>query len=171
MPDLITETSRLRLREAAQADAPFFYDLLNAPNWKEYIGDRGIRSLQHATHYIQHNLIRQYDLVGYGLWVVELRDSGQPIGICGLVKRAGLDVADIGFAFLPEHEGQGFAFEAAQATLGYAMDKLGMDRVLAITTSANERSIGLLHRIGLQFQKMIKLPGELEELMLFEIRR
>lgn len=164
---MILETERLLLREAKMEDAAFFLELLNAPNWLSHIGDRGVRTLESAANYIKTRLMTQYVTYGFGLWVVDEKSTGKSIGICGILRRAGLDDPDIGFAFLPSAEGKGYGYESAAASLRYGHDQLGIHNVLAITTRENARSIQLLERIGLQFQKMILLPGEDSEVMLF----
>jgi RimJ/RimL family protein N-acetyltransferase len=164
---MIFQTPRLTLREATQDDAPFIYELLNSPNWIAQIGDRSIRTLDAAANYVVTRLQPQYVTYGFGLWLVELQAGEVPIGICGLLRRAGLDDPDIGFAFLPGYEGLGYAFEAAQASLAFARRQLGISKVLAITTETNARSIQLLERIGLRHTGEVVLPGETEEMMLF----
>src|SRR4051812_3493153 len=121
-PGTVLETKRLRLRRLFPADAPFILRLLNEPSWLRFIGDRGVRTLDDARNYIVNGPQQMYHSAGFGLFLVELRESCLAIGMCGLLRRATLPDVDIGFAFLPEHWGQGYAFEAAQATLRYGRD-------------------------------------------------
>ena len=107
-----------------------------------------------------------YERVGFGMYVVTLKTSGESIGTCGLVKRDGLDDVDIGFAFLPQYRGQGFAFESAAAVLEHAR-ALGLKRIVAIVSAANHRSIRILEKIGLKFERRVKLPGDHEEIPLY----
>ncbi len=160
-------TPRLHLRELRLADAPFIFELVNTPNWLAFIGDRSVHTLAAAEHYIQNGPMTSYEKHGYGLWLVALREGEVPIGMCGLVRRAGLTGPDIGFAFLPSHEGMGYAYEAARSTLAHAEYTLELPPVFAITMPANVRSVKLLGRLGMQFKETIVLPGETEELMLF----
>jgi RimJ/RimL family protein N-acetyltransferase len=99
---ILFETPRLALRTFAAADDEFIMRLLNTPSWLQYIGDRNIRTLADAQRYIMNNLLKLYAEQGYGAWVVVLKETGAPIGICGLFKRKYLDQPDLGFAFLPE---------------------------------------------------------------------
>ena len=87
-----------------------------------------------------------------GLWMVEFRDSHRPIGICGLIKRDTLADVDLGFAFMPEFRGEGFAQEASEACMRHARDQLGINRVVAIVSPENLRSIALLKKLGFQFE-------------------
>jgi len=144
--------------------------LVNDPAWLEHIGDRKVRTLEDARAYLRRGALAMYETMGFGMYVVALKQSGEPIGTCGLVKREGLDDVDIGFAFLPQYRGQGFAFESAAAVLGHAR-ALGLKRVVAIVSAANHRSIRLLEKIGLTFERMVKLPGEDEEIPLYAYQR
>ena len=164
---IIIETERLALRYLQTSDAPFIFDLLNTPSWIQYIGDRGIKNLYDAQQYIADGPVKSYEKLGYGLFLVKLKSEETPIGICGLIKRDSLDDVDIGFAFLPQFTRKGYAFEAASATLAHAKTALGLNRVVAITLITNTSSINLLKKIGLNFEKMIKFPGDQKELMLF----
>jgi RimJ/RimL family protein N-acetyltransferase len=163
----VLETERLRLRQLSTDDAEFVLELLNEPSFLRYIGDRGVRNLEDARQYILNRVITSYERNGFGLYLVELREGRTPIGISGLVKRATLPDADIGFAFLPAYWSKGYALESAAAVMNYARDGLGLNRILAITSPDNEASARLLGKIGLQFERLIKLSEDAEEVKLF----
>ncbi len=186
----ILETKRTILREIVETDAEFTLDLLNQPSFIKYIGDRGVRTVQDAREFIENRYRQSYRVNGFGLYLVELKAAFRtlaeaqvpilkskiqnpkskielPIGICGFVKRDSLPDADIGFAFLPQFEKKGYAFESAEAVMKYGRDVLNFKRVLAITTKDNESSVKLLEKIGLKFERLIRLPGDDEELKLF----
>lgn len=143
----ILETGRLRLREFLPEDAPFILELVNEPDWLRFIGDRGIRDLDAARRYIAEGPQAMQARHGFSLWCVEAKSDGQPLGMCGLIKRDTLENVDLGFAFLARHCGRGFAREAAAATLAQARH-LGIGAVAAITDPANVRSIRLLEGLG-----------------------
>ncbi len=98
-------------------DSQFIFELLNSPTWLKYIGDRDIKNLDDAQNYIINGPIKSYEIHGFGLYKVALKNNDTPIGICGLLKREGLEDNDIGFAFLPEYEEKGYAYESAKAIL------------------------------------------------------
>lgn len=164
----IIETDRLVLREITTNDAPFILALLNTDGWLQYIGDRNVRTIADAEKYITERFIKSYFDHGFGLYLVALKSNNASIGMCGLIKRESLEDVDIGFAFLPEFTGLGYAYEAALATLKLASGTLNLKRILAITTPDNTSSIKLVEKIGLQFEKKI-LFEEKEELFLFGI--
>ncbi len=142
-------TERLVLREPATADAAFFARLLNDADWLRYIGDRGVRTEQDAVGYVEQRLLPPFREHGFGLFVVERKTDGAALGICGLLKRATLDAPDLGFAFLPEHRGSGYAAEAGAAVLQDARTRLGLTHILAITHPENEASARVLARLGM----------------------
>jgi RimJ/RimL family protein N-acetyltransferase len=165
-PAAVLETPRLTLRRFTLDDAPFVIELVNDPAWLEHIGDRNVRTLDEAHAYLRKGAIAMYERVGFGMYVVALKESGAPVGTCGLIQRDGLDDIDIGFAFLPEFRGRGYALESAAAVLEYA-GRLGLKRIIGIVSAANHRSIRILEKIGLQFERTVKLPGDEEEILLY----
>lgn len=161
------ETERLTLERFTLEHASFLKELMNSPGWLQYIGDRGVYTVDAAERYIRERFMVAYVQYGYGFRAVRLKEGGQLIGGCGLIRRDGLPHPDIGFALLPEFAGRSYGYEMAMATLDNAREAFGLPRILGITLPANTRSIRLLERIGLQYEKMIQLPGDEEQLMLF----
>ena len=163
----VAATARLALRRLTLDDADFIVALLNDPGWLEFIGDRGVRAAGDARGYLEKGPIAMYARQGFGLYCVERKADGVPIGICGLIRREGLDDVDLGFAFLQAYCSQGYALESANATMALAKSAFGLDRVVAITLPANRDSIRLLEKIGFRFERMVRLPKDKEENMLF----
>ena len=129
----ILETERLTLRELDKAcDSAFVLELLNSPKFLQYIGDRNVRSVDEAADFIDNKYAASYREHGYGLYAVDLKKNGMPIGICGFVRRDTLPGPDLGFAFLPEFEGKGYGYESASEVLDYGRDHLGFTEVFAI---------------------------------------
>lgn len=164
---IVIETERLSLRYLTNDDVKFILVLLNEPSFIKNIGDKGVRTLKDAEQYLLNGPIASYKQFGFGLYLVELKDSGTPIGICGLLKRASLEHVDIGFAFLPEYWSKGYAYESAAAVMAYGRNVIGLDHIVAITAPTNQSSINVLKKIGLQFEKLIKLSGEGSDTSLF----
>jgi RimJ/RimL family protein N-acetyltransferase len=162
----VLETERLTLRRLTVDDAEFMLGALNEPSFLQFIGDRGVRTVEDAYAYLLKGPIDMYESHGFGLFLVSLKD-GTPIGSCGLIKRDTLPDVDIGFAFRPPFWGKGFAFEAASAVLAYGQNEIDLRRIVAITAPDNQSSIRLLERIGLKFERLIRLNGEGPELNLF----
>ncbi len=163
----VLETERLILRRVTVEDCVFILELLNDPSWLRFIGDRGVRTLDGARDYILKSLVGLYERLGFGLYLTELKGVGVPIGICGLIKRDSLEDVDIGFAFLPKFRGQGYAYESAAAVMEYGKRAFGINRLVAITSPDNYDSARLLEKLGFNFERMVKLSGDSEEVSLF----
>lgn len=142
----------------ALEDAAFILRLLNEPSWLANIGDRGVRSTADAGHYIRETIQAPYETLGFGLYIVQLKATGQPIGVCGLLKRDFLPGPDLGFALLPEFVGFGYAAEAARAVLAHAQRTLGIARLYAIVKRGNQRSERLLGALGFHHQGPCPIP-------------
>lgn len=166
----VLETDRLILHRLTVEDAAFILDLLNQPSFLQYIGDRGVRTLDDARRYILNGPVASYKRFGFGLNRVELKATGTPIGLCGLLKRETLDDVDIGFAFLPSFWSKGYAYESASAVLEQGLDALGLPRIVAITAPDNHRSIRLLEKLGLRFERLARLSEAEPEVKLFATR-
>ncbi|MBZ2209231.1 GNAT family N-acetyltransferase [Massilia soli] len=156
----ILETERLRLRTLDRNDAVFYLALVNTPGFIEFIGDRGIRTLDAAAQAIADGPMAMQARLGHSIYLVEDRHSGEPLGMSGLIKRDTLDHVDIGYAFLPEHCGKGYACEAGKAVVEHARRDIGLERLLAITSPGNAASISLLEKLGLRMEKTIFLTPE-----------
>lgn len=154
------ETERLRLREANAGDAGFALTIYNDAAFLEFIGDKSLRTLEDARRYIAENFIESYRKYGIGLLIVELKDTREPIGLCGLVKRTYFDEPDIGFAYLPEYTSKGYGHEAARATLDHAIRSQKYPRIQALVSPGNTRSIGLLEKLGMRHDRDEVLPGQ-----------
>ena len=157
------------LRHLSIDDAPFMLELMNEPSYIRFIGDRKIRSVEGARIAIMNGPIASYARNGFGLYLVELKDGGESIGICGLIKRDTLENVDIGYAFLPKFWLKGYAIEAAMAVKEYARNVIGLKRIVGITDPENAGSIRVLERIGMTFEKMVKLSEDDIELKLFSV--
>ncbi|MDC8004928.1 GNAT family N-acetyltransferase [Aureisphaera galaxeae] len=160
-------TQRLILKKITTADALFYVKLFNSEGWLKYIGDRNVHTKADAVAYIKKHYLPIYEKNGYGPFTVNLKDTGETIGACGLYKRDHLDHPDIGFAFLPDYIGKGYGYEAAKAVMEYAQSDLGLATILGFTVHYNKASIALLEKIGLKESGTFKFPDDDEELLLF----
>jgi RimJ/RimL family protein N-acetyltransferase len=164
---IVLTTDRLILRHFSPDDAAFILELLNDPAWLRFIGDRGVRTLDDARAYILKSAVASYERLGFGLYLTERKVDGVPVGICGLLKRDDLPDVEVGFALLPRFCSQGYAFEAAAASLAHGRGVLGLKRIAAITAPDNDRSIRLLGKLGFSFEKLVRLSAAASEVKLF----
>ena len=160
-------TERLVMRRFTLQDAAFVRELVNEPEWLRWIGDRSVHTLEDAAGYLERVLLAQYERLGFGFYRVELAHDGTPVGLCGLVRREGMDDADAGFAMLARHSGRGYAGEAARRVVRHAREDLALTRLAGITRPGNAPSIALLERLGMRYERTIRLPGESVDLSLY----
>ena len=158
---------RVILRHLTLDDAPFIVRLLNDEGWLRYIGDRGVRDLDTAQTYLQNGPIVSYAENGFGLYCVISRATHEPMGLCGIIRRPGLDHPDLGYGFLPHYGGKGLAREAAELTLIHARKDLKLGPILAITKQDNDVSMGLLKRLGFADLGLIQVFPDQPESRLF----
>ncbi|NDV44478.1 GNAT family N-acetyltransferase [Flagellimonas sediminis] len=168
---VILSTERLIVSEVALADSSFILELLNSPSWIHFIGDKGVRTEDDAKNYIQNSLLNSYKTNGFGLYKLVLKESKAPMGLCGFLKRDYLENPDIGFALLPEFEGEGLMFEASHALLEYATSTLNFDEVMAIVMPTNKRSRQLLGKLGFMKKNLILPPSGDEKLLLYSNKK
>lgn len=164
------KTKRLYLRPTSREDASFIYELLNTPKWLQYIGDRNIFSIDVAERYIVEKMLPQLDRLGFSNNTVIRKSDDAKIGTCGLYDRKGVEGYDIGFAFLPQYEKQGYAYEAASRMIVFAQEDLKVKKLAGITARENLASQKLLKKLGFSFSHEITLPGEEETILLFELQ-
>jgi len=162
----VLQTERLNLRRMSPDDAEFIVELLNDSAFLRFIGDKGVRTIEDARQYILTGPMESYERHGFGLWLVGLKGQKTPIGICGFLKRDTLSDVDLGFAFLPQFRSKGYAFESAAAVMDYGRKVLGLRRVVAITNEDNVGSIRVLEKIGMSFDRMIRLSDDGPEIKL-----
>ncbi len=165
------ETERLIIRPTSENDAEFILELLNTPKWIKYIGDRNVKTVEDAKGYIREKMLPQLEKLGYGNYTLIRKKDNQKIGTCGLHDREGLDGIDIGYAFLPEYEKQGFAFEAAAQIKAAAFNEFDIKVLSAITRKDNFSSQQLLKRLGLKLVGTTMLPNDDDELLFFKIEK
>ena len=162
-------TERLTIKPVSIEDAEFIYTLLNSESWIKYIGDRNVHTIEEAQKYIEDRMLPQIEEKGYGNNIVKLRTTGESIGATGIYHRPGLEIPDIGFAFLENYQGKGYGSESAFNVMKVGFDKYKIPAMSAITLPTNFASIRLLEKLGMNFVKMLHLPDDEEELMYFEI--
>ena len=169
MTKIILETERLIVRRLELEDAVFILELLNEPAFIQFIGDRGVRNLEDAQNYLVKGPLSSYEHNGFGLWMVQLKSTQESLGICGLIKRETLPDIDLGYAFLERYRMKGYASEAARAVKEHAMQAKGLKRLVAITNQDNTSSIKVLEKIGMKFERLVKLSEDEPELNLFAV--
>lgn len=157
-------TDRLIIRHFTENDHAFILTLLNDEMFIKKIGNKNINNKSDAINYLNIGPLASYSEYGFGLNLICLKENGTPIGMCGLLKRSGLDHPDLGYAFLPEYYGQGYAHEASLSLLKEGYDNYHVEKVLAITLPDNIRSLYLLKKLGFMFKAHVEFHNTLNNL-------
>lgn len=165
----VLETDRLIIRQLTLNDSDFIIELLNDPAFLKNIGDKKVRNVQDAHKYILDGPVASYEKNGFGLYLVVLKESALPIGICGLIKRDNLENVDLGFAFLPAYRGKGYASESGSAVLEFGRSKFGLKKIVGVTIPENAGSIAVLEKLGMNFEKMVRMDENEPEIRLYSI--
>ena len=167
--DFLIKTERLHLRPVTLDDADLMLAVWNDPAFVHHVGDRGIRTLEESIKTLKDGALRLFEEHGFGPYRVSLKTDDSAIGICGIFSREGMDEPDIGFSVLPKFCKRGYAYESATAVINYARDDLKLPRLTAIVSPDNAASVGLIKKLGFQFERMLRLPGEDKDISLYAI--
>jgi len=167
--DFCLQTARLSIRRLTLDDADMMLAVWNDPAFFKYVGDRGIRTIEQAHEALTDGAFQSYEQYGYGPFRMGLREDDEAIGTCGLFRREGFEEPDIGWSTLPDFNGQGYAYEAARAVLDYAHNEVGATRVLAFVSAENLPSVGLARKLGLRYERMVRLVGDDEDVCLYSV--
>lgn len=164
----IIETPRLVMKEFHLADAPFFFALNNDWEVMKYTGDVAFENLQGAENLIKG--YTHYQTYGYGRWTVLLKETGAPIGWCGLKNHPEEGYVDLGYRFEHKYWGRGYTTEAAKACLEYGYNQLDMNLIVGRTAAANVGSIRVLEKVGMIFWKKAPCEG-IEDSLFYKITK
>ena len=164
------ETDRLELRRLTLDDARLMLTVWNDPAFLRYVGDRGIRTIADARNALKDGAFQLYAEHGFGPYRMTRRDDGVTVGVCGLFRRDGLPDTDIGFSTLPKYCGQGYGYEAACAVIEHARVDVGLTRLTALVSANNTRSVQLIEKLGLIFEKMVRIPGDDDDVCLYAMQ-
>ena len=167
--DFSLQTERLELRRLTLDDADLMLAVWNDPAFHQYVGDRGIRTVDAARDALAEGAFQLYEEYGYGPFRLALRENDEPIGTCGLFRREGFDDPDIGWSVLPAYWGKGYAFEAARAVLAFAFDEVGLNRITTFISADNVPSLGLARKLGLNYEGMARLVGDDGDVCLYSM--
>jgi RimJ/RimL family protein N-acetyltransferase len=148
-------TDRLILRPFTIEDIPAHYEMNLDPEVSRYTGDGGVVGIDEIERRIKDHVLRDYKMHGYGRMVVELKETGENIGFCGLKYLPDLKEVDLGYRFVRHHWGKGIATEAARATLDNGWKGLGLTRVIAWVLPENLGSVRVLDKLGFHFDKAL----------------
>ena len=156
----ILETPRLRLRRITQDDVSVYFAFFSDPETMRFYP--ATRSLQETQQFVDRQL-RRYETSGYGPWAMVLKSEDQLIGYCGLIPQIVDEEPEVEIGYLVERSRwrQGFASEAAIACRDYAIQRLGLGRLISLIDPANVASIGVARKVGMTLEKQSFWQGKL----------
>lgn len=153
---IFIETPRLILREMTLDDEAGIFELDSDPDVHKYLGNRPITYREEARASIEY-IRKQYEQNGIGRWAVELKSTGEFMGWCGLkyindmTINGQTNIYDVGYRFIKRFWRQGYGYEAAQVSLDYGFNEMGLKKIVGIADQRNIGSQRILTKIGLEY--------------------
>ncbi|HEX4499445.1 MAG TPA: GNAT family N-acetyltransferase [Thermoanaerobaculia bacterium] len=153
----ILETERLRLRPFRLSDFDDYAAMCGDPEVSRYLTVRFSReqSWRHLAFLVGH-----CELLGYGMWAVEEKESGEFVGRIGFADPDGWPGCELAWALARRWWGRGYATEGARAALDYAFTVLGKERVISLIVAENQASIRVAERLGERVQGRTEALGK-----------
>lgn len=149
MPPVL-ETKRLRLRPPNPNDLQNIYRLGSNPAVMKYISKGKTQSFEEAKADLEKRISFSNDKLGY--WILEDKEQRQFIGWLALKPLDNSNEIEIGYRFLEEMWGKGFATEGSKRLLKYAFNELHLKQVVAIAIEENRASTRVMEKLGMHFQ-------------------
>ncbi|MBR5968906.1 MAG: GNAT family N-acetyltransferase [Lachnospiraceae bacterium] len=156
----ILRTERLLLRETTVADIDRLYEIYGDPDMTLYL-EGLFENPADEMRYMEDYIRNVYHLLGFGVWTVIEKKSGDIIGRAGYSIRAGFDRPEIGFLIGKPWQGKGFAKEAVEAVLAYGRELLGFTEVQALVKEGNDVSVHLLESLGFRVRETVEIEEDI----------
>jgi RimJ/RimL family protein N-acetyltransferase len=156
LPWEILNTERCIVRETTVEDVDAFYQIYKEPDITRYM-DNLCAAREEEIAYIEDYIKKVYYFYGYGMWTVVEKKSGRVIGRAGISWREGYALPELGFVIGVPWQGQGYAYEVCSAILFYAEEKLGIKELQTLVAERNEKSLGLVRKLGFVQKREITL--------------
>ena len=152
------ETARLKLRLFTPDDVQVMYSLSTDPEVMKYV-DTPVRDIEEAKKRLEQGPLADYKNYGYGRFAVELKETGEMIGFCGIKYLPEIDLHEVGYRYMKEHWGRGIGTEAAEVCVGFARDDLKISKLIALIMPGNNASIRLAEKLGMTKGPLIHIYG------------
>lgn len=153
------ETARLRLRLFTHDDLPVMYTLNTDPDVIKY-AESPAKDMEEVRQRLEQGPLADYKKYGYGRFAVELKETGNVIGFCGIKYLPEIDLPEVGYRYLKEYWGRGIGTEAAEACVGFARDDLKIKKLIALIIPENTASIRVAEKLGMTRGPLIHIYGE-----------
>ena len=151
------QTERLRLRLFTLADVQIMFELNSDPEIIKYAEATPARDLQEARQRLEQGPLADYEKYGYGRFAVELKETGNVIGFCGIKYLPEIDLPEVGYRYLKEYWGRGIGTEAARVCVEFARDDLKIKKLIALILPENTGSIKVAEKLGMSKGPLIHI--------------
>jgi [ribosomal protein S5]-alanine N-acetyltransferase len=156
---VILETDRLLIREYVEDDAEVFFKLNTDPQVIRFVPDKPLLSVEQARQILVDHPIADYRKHGFGRGACILKSTGEQIGFAGLKYLEELGEVDVAYRLLPAHWGQGYATEAALASVQFGFADLRLKRMIGLVMPENLASARVLEKTGLCYIERVTFWG------------
>jgi len=143
-------TPRLTLRPFTKDDLNPLFEILQQPDIFQYFPRPGKPPLERVERMIAF-YIKQAEDYGFSCWAVDLNETGELIGWCGLNHLPETDEDEVAYLLSQVHHGRGYATEAARASLDFGFDTIGLERIIGLVHPDNIASQRVIEKSGLTF--------------------
>ena len=164
------ETENLYLRRFTLDDAEAYWPLTSMPEIIRYTGDQAPTSIEEVRHILGTRPLQDYAMHGFGRMACIEKSSGRLVGFSGLKFVAELNDVDIGYRFLPECWGKGYATESARVLMQQGANEHGIERIVGMVQPENVASARVLEKLGLVFERELTLHGDTDPVHLYATR-
>lgn len=153
------ETPRLRLRLFTHDDLQIMFKLNTDPDVTKY-ADTPAKDMEEVRQRLEQGPLSDYKKYGYGRFAVELKETGNVIGFCGIKYLPEIDLPEVGFRYLKEYWGRGIGTEAANVCVDFARDDLKIEKLIALIIPENIASIRVAEKLGMTKGPLIHIYDE-----------
>ena len=153
----MVETERLKLRAFTLADLEPYAEMYSEESFVRFLG--GVPYSKEQVWRNQAIILGHWHLLGYGIWAVESRETGELIGRVGLLNLPGWPDVEVCWALAPRFWGRGFATEAARASVDWAFSEARLPRLISLIHPENKASEAVALRLGETLREQIPFEG------------
>ncbi|HXA47751.1 MAG TPA: GNAT family N-acetyltransferase [Burkholderiaceae bacterium] len=163
------QTERLILRPFTEDDAEEYFPLASHPDVLRYTGESPKKSVAEVRQLLLDRPIRHYAVHGYSRMACIEKSSGRLIGFSGLKYVDELKDVDIGYRFVPDCWGKGYATESARFLMQEGIREFKFKRIIGMAEPENVGSTNVLKKLGLKFERHFTMDGDPTELALYAL--
>lgn len=163
------ETEHLYLRRFTVDDAKEYWPLVSRPEILRYTGEQPQATLDDVREILLTRPLKDYSVHGFGRMACIEKSTGRIVGFSGLKYLEDLNEVDIGYRFLPECWGKGYATESAITLMRQCNSEFGVRRIVGLVDPENVASKRVLEKLGLRFERMLPQNDDGGTMMLYSI--